>query len=93
MALFQVPIQLTPEVAKPFITVTTTWFGASPEEIEKEIVDEQEKYLKSVEGLLKMNSESQDGLGTISLEFPVGTDLTAALVRVSNKLKQVKTIR
>ncbi len=89
MALFQVPIQLTPEVEKPFITVTTTWFGASPEEIEKEIVDEQEKYLKSVEGLLKMNSESQDGLGTISLEFPVGTDLTSALVRVSNKLKQV----
>ncbi len=89
MALFRVPIQLTPDVEKPFITVNTTWFGASPEEIEKEIVDEQEKYLKSVEGLLKMNSESKDGVGTVSLEFPVGTDLTAALVRVSNKLKQV----
>ncbi len=89
IALFQVPIQLTPDVEKPFITVTTTWFGASPEEVEKEIVDEQEKYLKSVEGLLKMNSESNDGIGTISLEFPIGTDLTSALVKVSNKLKQV----
>jgi len=89
MALFRVTIQLTPDVEKPFISITTTWFGASPEEIEKEIVDEQEKYLKSVEGLLKMNSESRDGIGTISLEFPVGIDLTAALVRVSNKLKQV----
>ena len=81
LALNRVPIQLTPDVEKPYITVTTRWFGASPEEIEKEIVDEQEKYLKSVEGLLKMTSESSDGRGVISLEFAVGTELDGALVK------------
>ncbi|MCG8604719.1 efflux RND transporter permease subunit, partial [bacterium] len=54
VALTNVPIQLTPEVKRPIVTVTTNWFGASPEEIEKEIVDQQEEYLKSVEGVLKM---------------------------------------
>ena len=89
VALTNVPIQLTPEVGTPIITVTTNWFGASPEEIEKEIIDEQEKYLKSIQGLRKMNSESSSNQGTITLEFPVGTDITNALLKVTNKLARV----
>ncbi|MBD3402983.1 MMPL family transporter [candidate division GN15 bacterium] len=89
VAITGVPIQLTPDVEQPFITVTTTWPGASPEEVEKEIVDKQEEYLKSVEGLVEMNSSSSDGQGEITLEFPVGTDITGAVVRVTNKLNEV----
>jgi HAE1 family hydrophobic/amphiphilic exporter-1 len=89
VALTSVPIQLTPEVERPIITVTTNWFGASPEEIEKEIVDEQEEFLKTVEGVRKMSSESYDGQGVVTLEFDVGTDITSALVKVSNKLDEV----
>ena len=46
-----VPIQLTPDVDRPVITVTTRWSGASPQEIESEIIDRQEDKLKSVTGL------------------------------------------
>jgi len=89
LALTHVPIQLTPEVQRPVINVRTVWAGASPEEIEKEIVQKQEKYLKSVEGVLEMTSSSFDGYGQITLEFDIGTDLTVATVRVSNKLREV----
>ena len=89
LALSRVPVQLTPEVERPIINVSTTWVGASPGEIEKEIIEQQEEYLKSVEGVLEMRSESQDSRGNITLEFPAGTDLTAAVVRVTNKLNEV----
>ncbi len=89
IALNEVPVQLTPEIERPIVSVTTTWIGASPGEIEKEIIEKQEEYLKSVEGVLEMTSESQDGYGQIILEFPVGTDLTGAVVRVTNKLNEV----
>ncbi|MEW6412399.1 MAG: efflux RND transporter permease subunit [Candidatus Zixiibacteriota bacterium] len=89
IALYKVPVQLTPEIERPIITVTTTWVGASPGEIEKEIIEKQEEYLKSVEGVLEMSSESQDSYGQVTLEFPVGTDLTGAVVRVTNKLNEV----
>ncbi|MFQ5767073.1 MAG: efflux RND transporter permease subunit, partial [Acidobacteriota bacterium] len=89
VALTWVPVQLTPTVDRPQITVRTTWPGASPQEIEREIIDEQEDQLKNVDGLLKMGSQSQQGVGTIVLEFPVGTDLDSALLRVSNRLEQV----
>lgn len=89
IALFRMPVQLTPEVEEPKITVTTVWPGASPHEIEREIVDEQEEQLKSLEGLLKMESSCADSRGTITLTFPVGIDRDAALLKVSNRLQQV----
>ena len=89
LALRAVPIQLTPEIAKPRVHVQTLWPGASPEEIEKEIVEEQEDVLKTVQGVVEMFSESFDSLGHIALEFAPGTDLTGAVVRVTNKLGEV----
>jgi len=90
VALFNMPVQLTPEVTKPEITVTTIWPGASPQEVERDIVDEQEEELKSLEGLVQMRSESQDGQGIITLQFEVGTDKDAARLKVSNRLDQVE---
>jgi HAE1 family hydrophobic/amphiphilic exporter-1 len=89
LALLRIPIQLVPNVEEPKVTVTTIWPGASPQEIEREIVDEQEEELKNLEGLLKLESESSDSVGRIVLTFPVGTPVDAAAVRVSNKLDQV----
>ena len=89
LALSKVPVQLTPQVTLPVINVATAWPGASPEEIEREIIEEQEDFLKSVEGVQEMSSEAHDGYGTVRLEFAAGTDLTGATVRVSNKLDQV----
>ncbi|MEE8138096.1 MAG: efflux RND transporter permease subunit, partial [Thermoanaerobaculia bacterium] len=89
LALFRIPVQLTPTVEEPVITVTTIWPGASPQEIEREIVDEQEEQLKSLEGLLEMESTSSDSFGQISLKFVTGTELDTALVKVSNRLEQV----
>ena len=38
----RLPVQLTPDVETPQITVTTIWSGATPYEIEKDIIEEQE---------------------------------------------------
>jgi hydrophobic/amphiphilic exporter-1 (mainly G- bacteria), HAE1 family len=46
LALFQIPIQLTPDVDEPIVTVTTLWPGKSVREVEREIVDRQEEQLK-----------------------------------------------
>jgi len=89
ISLFRVPVQLTPDVERPKISVRTFWFGASPEEVEKEIIIPQEDKLKTLEGLVKMESESLDSSGTVTLTFDVGTDIDTSLLKVSNKLTQV----
>jgi HAE1 family hydrophobic/amphiphilic exporter-1 len=89
LSLLRIPVQLTPDVTRPQITVTTRWPGASPQEVEREIVERQEEYLKSVEGLTRLTSESRDAMGQITLEFAVSTDIDTALLKVSTKLDQV----
>ena len=85
----KLPVQLTPDVETPLITVNTVWYGATPYEIEKEIIEKQEKVLKGLQGLTKMESSSYNGLGTITLSFKIGTNLDDALLRVSNKMSEV----
>ncbi len=89
IALLRMPTQLTPEVQVPTITVETRWPGASPQEVEREIILEQEEQLKSVEGVTKMTSESMDSTGRVTMEFVVGTDMSEALLMTSTRLQQV----
>ncbi len=91
LALLDLPVQLTPDISEPQVTVSTIWPGASPQEVEREIVDKQEEQLKSLEGLVRMQSSSQDSHGTVTLVFRVGADIDAALLKVSNRLQQVRS--
>ncbi len=90
VSLTSMPMQLTPEVETPTITIDTRWPGASPQEVEREIVLEQEEQLKGVEGVRKMTSESMDSAGRIRLEFLVGTNMEEALLQVNSRLQQVR---
>lgn len=90
IALWRMPMQLTPEVQIPTISVETRWPGASPQEIEREIIQEQEEQLKSVEGVTKLSSESQDSLGVITMEFYVGANMEETLLKVNSRLQQVR---
>jgi len=89
LALFQIPIQLTPDVDEPRITVTTRWQGKSAREVEREIVERQEEKLKGVANLRKMTSNCVEGQAQIVLEFFVGADKNVALRDTDAKLNQV----
>jgi HAE1 family hydrophobic/amphiphilic exporter-1 len=90
IALLRMPMQLTPEVQTPTLTIETVWPGASPQEVEREIIHEQEEQLKSVEGITKMSSEAMDSMGRITLEFLVGTNMEESLLKVNTRLQQVR---
>ncbi|CAK9037529.1 Nodulation protein NolG [Durusdinium trenchii] len=90
VALLRMPMQLTPEVETPTVSIETRWPGASPQEIEQEIIVEQEEQLKGVEGATKLSSESSDSVGKITIEFAVGTDMDQAILKVNSRLQQVR---
>ena len=90
LAILAMPVQLTPEVQIPTVTVEVTWRGASPQEIERELVQALEEHLRTVEGLVKLSSSSSYGEGSIELEFPVGTDMSESLVKVNTRLQQIR---
>ena len=89
IGLFSMPYQLSPSVTSPEIEVKTNWPGATPYEIEREIIETQEKVLKGIPGLLQMESSSFNSQGSVTLRFKIGTDVDNALLRVSNKINEV----
>ena len=90
ISLITMPKQLIPAVQNPIISVDTRWPGASPREIEREIIQEQEEQLAAIEGLVKMTSRCRDSRADITLEFAVGTDIQDAMLRVNTRLQQVR---
>ena len=89
LSLMQLPIQMTPEIERPVISVGTSWRASAPNEIESEILEPQEDVLRSVPGLLRMSSTASFGRGSIQMEFSIGTDMSRALIEVMNRLNQV----
>jgi len=91
LSLTRLPVQMTPNIDRPTISVSTGWRAAAPSEIESEIVEPQEEQLRDVPGLQRMTSESSQGRGSITLEFDVDADLNRALIEVINRLNQVSS--
>jgi multidrug efflux pump subunit AcrB len=89
LAALRIPVQMIPDLEVRVIGVDTRWPGATPQDVEKEILVEQEQYLRSLPNLKRMISRASDGRAEIELEFPFGTDINEALIRVNNALSQV----
>jgi len=89
LALDAIPIQLTPDINKPVLSVRTNWGGAAPAEVEREILNRQEDVLRGLEGLSKMTGRAQEGRASVTLEFNIGQDMDRALLLVSNRLDRI----
>jgi len=89
VALQTIPIQLSPDVNRPVITITTSWPGAAPAEVEREILNRQEEEMAGLEGLQSITGRAQPGRSRLTLEFNVGTNMDRALLLVSNRLNRV----
>ena len=89
IGLAGLPVQMIPDIQRPFIQINTGWRTAAPEEVESEILEPQEDMLRGLPGLEKMESNASRGRATISLMFAVDVDLQRALIEVLNRLNQV----
>ena len=89
LSLDRLPIQLTPEVEKPEITITTKWRSAAPGEIESEIIEPQEKVFRGLPGMTQIISDASRGSAKVTITFVVGMDMQRALLEVLNRLNRV----
>ncbi len=89
VALQRIPIQMAPDVRQPVIIIKTSWPGAAPQEVEREIINPQEDELKGLEGARKMTSKAQRNQGEVTLEFGPEINFDRALLLVANRLDRV----
>lgn len=89
MAYFKLGVNQMPNVDIPIVTITTEYYGATPEEIEKEITEKIEKEAATVNGLKKLTSHSQYNVSIITAEFYMNVEAEVALRKLKNKVDRV----
>ncbi len=90
-SLTQLPIDLYPEIELPFLSVYTTYAGASAADIETNITRPIEDALNSVSGLKEMTSTSSDNVSVIFMEFEYETNLDEASNDVRSSLAFIES--
>ena len=88
-AFLNMPYRLIPSIEYPQISVSTYWRGASPYEVEKEILERQERVLKTIPGLIDCESTARESSAYITLMFDMDVPVNDAILLVSNKLNEV----
>jgi HAE1 family hydrophobic/amphiphilic exporter-1 len=77
-ALFKLKTDEFPDIAPPVVTVGIPYPGASPDGVEKEILDPIEEQISSISGVKQVTGQAYDGYGLIIVEFQFGKDLMEA---------------
>ncbi|MGZ3721604.1 MAG: efflux RND transporter permease subunit [Bdellovibrionales bacterium] len=86
----QMGISQLPDVDFPVITVSVSWAGASPDVMETAVADIIESAVMTVDGIQLVQSTSQQGSTSITIQFALTQDINVALQQVQTKISQAQ---
>jgi hydrophobic/amphiphilic exporter-1 (mainly G- bacteria), HAE1 family len=82
---------IIPNVAFPIVTVSASYPGASPAEIERLVIRPIEDQVQSIRHLDKVNATAVDGAATIVVQFKLGTDISSAADDVTQAVNAARS--
>ena len=89
IGLFSLPVEQYPDIAPPTIMVSTTYYGASAETLQKSVIAPLEEAINGVEDMTYMTSSATNsGSVSITVYFKQGTDPDMAAVNVQNRVSR-----
>ncbi|MEC0229232.1 efflux RND transporter permease subunit [Paenibacillus alba] len=84
------PVDLYPNLEIPSATVSVSWSGASPGQIEQQITKPIENAMATVTGVTSISSNSRTGSSNVTLQFNYGTNIDQATLTMRDKLDRVR---
>jgi HAE1 family hydrophobic/amphiphilic exporter-1 len=90
MALSKLRVNQRPDVEVPMIFVTVPYPGASPETVEREIINRLEKSMQSITGVTEVQSTASEGQASIRMKFTFSKNLIEATDEIRNSIASVR---
>lgn len=81
-----------PRIPPETVTISTSWLGASTEQVDELITQKLEKALEGLEGVRSISSQSSDELSQIAVRRSGGQDLQKLLDKVRLKIDSVSDL-
>jgi len=85
----QLNYELLPKMNSPWITVTTVYPGASPNEVETSVTKPIEDAISSVDQLKSLISTSYEGVSFVTAEFDQAVNVDVTLQGVQRKVNEI----
>lgn len=91
VSFFRMERELTPYVEFPGARISVVWLGASPQDIEEQIVVRMEEAVSSVEGISQLWSSSSESVGTLFVIGSLDMDEAAFLQSLKREVDSIST--
>ena len=79
-----------PDVAVPIVVTAIPYPGASPDSVEREIVEPIEEAISGISGVTQVRSSALDGFATIMIEFTYEKDLQEATQEIRDEINAIR---
>ncbi len=79
-----------PEVQPPIVVIAVPYPGASPDNVEREVVEPIEESLAAISGVRKIQSSSLDSFATITIQFTYEKDLQEAVQEIRDEINEIR---
>src|SRR5690606_4151751 len=89
VSLQRLSVREYPDIDRPVISITTTYTGASAAVIETKITQVIEDSIAGIEGILKIESDSEDERSSVRIEFDVSREIDGAANDVRDRVARV----
>ncbi len=89
LAYLSLPLNLTPEIKIPWVTVTTVYPGASPDQVEEQITKPIEDEIGSLNLLDYVQSYSMDSASIVLISFDMKKDVDVASREVKDRIDAI----
>src|SRR2546428_1814473 len=91
VALTQLDTDEFPDVQPPVVAIAIPYPGASPDTVEREVIDPIEEVISGISGVDKIHSSSLDSFGTLIVQFVFEKDLRQATQEIRDELSKIRT--
>jgi hydrophobe/amphiphile efflux-1 (HAE1) family protein len=88
LAVTRIGVSQFPDVDNPTVTVSVTWTGASPEDVETGIINPVEDAISQVTGVQEITSQAKQGSARITATFDISRNIDLALQDIQAKIAQ-----
>ena len=90
LALTKLRVNQIPDIEQPVLVVTVPYPGASPESVEREVINRIEKSLQSISGVDQVRSTASEGSARVVLIFHFDKNMVEAADEVRNAIGAVR---
>jgi multidrug efflux pump subunit AcrB len=90
VAFIRMPVNLSPDITYPLVSITVSQPGAAPTEIETQIIQKIEGAVASIGNVKRQSSVAMEGTAIVNVEFQIGTPVDRAVMDVRDAVSKVR---